>query len=182
MQLNLYDLVFLLVAVAVVLWQLRGIAVAKKDMVYEGKQMGRKWTMLLAFAVLIIAAVNRGPENLSRTWSVFVAVAAVVFIYCFTRIGFGQRGVYRNSACYGYDMLRYYEVYDHNPQAPLLRVGTDLREISMVVKPEEKEEIIRFLESKGVHEVELYRKKMRKQAADREEVRRERKAAGKSKP
>lgn len=168
MTLNFYDVVFLLVAVGVVLWQIRGISVAGKDMLYEGQQMGRKWTMLIAFSVLILAAVNRGLENLSKTWSMFVAVAVVIFIYCFTKIGFGNRGVYRNSACYGYDMMRYYEVYDYRPESPIIRVGTDFREVSMVVKPEEKDEIIRFLESKGVHEVELYRRKMRKDAEKQE--------------
>lgn len=168
MSLTFFDVIFLVVAVGVVLWQLRGISVAKQDMLYEGKQMGRKWTMLIAFAVLIIAAVNRGAENLAKTWSVFVAVAVVIFIYCFTKIGFGKKGVYRNSACYGYDMLRYYEIYNYRPESPIIRVGTDFREVSVVVKAEEKDEIIRFLENKGVHEVELYRRKMRKDAEARE--------------
>ena len=168
MSLNFYDVIFLMVAAAVVLWQIRGISVAKQDMIYEGKQMGRKWTMLIAFAVLIFAAVNRGVENLVQTWSVFVAVAVVIFIYCFTKIGFGNRGVYRNSACYGYDTLRYYEVYNYRPESPIIRVGTDFREVSVVVKAEETDEIIRFLENKGVHEVELYRRKMRKDAEKRE--------------
>lgn len=176
MSLNFYDVIFLMVAVGVVLWQIRGISTAKRDMLYEGKQMGRKWTMLIAFTVLILGAVNRGVENLTQTWSMFLAVAVVIFIYCFTKIGFGNKGVYRNSACYGYDMLRYYEVYDYRPESPIIRVGTDFREVSVVVKAEEKDEIIRFLESKGVHEVELYRRKMRKDAEKQEARKQQQKA------
>lgn len=162
MTLNFYDVIFLAVAILVVFWQLRGVSVAKRDMLYEGKLLGHKWTMLAAFAILIFAAVNRGVENLARTWSVFVAVAMVIGVYCVTKIGFGKRGVYRNSACYGYDMLRYYEIYKYRPESPIIRVGTSFREISMVVKAEELDEIVRFLENQGVHEVELQRPNARK--------------------
>ncbi len=175
MNLTFYDVIFLAVAIGVVLWQIRGISVAKADMLYEGAQLGRKWTMLIAFALLVIAALNRGLEDLAKTWSMFVAVAVVIFVYCFTKIGFGKKGVYRNSACYGYDMLRYYEVYNYRPESPIIRVGTDFREVSMVVKAEEKDEIIRFLEQKGVHEVELYRRNMRKDAEKMEARRQQRK-------
>lgn len=175
MNLSFYDVIFLAVAIGVVLWQIRGITVAKQDMLYEGKQLGRKWTMLIAFAVLILAAVNRGVENLMQTWSIFVAVAVVIFVYCFTKIGFGNCGVYRNSACYRYDSLRYYEVYTYRPETPIIRVGTDFREVSVVVKAEEKDEIVRFLESKGVHEVALYRRNMRKDAEKMEARRQQRK-------
>lgn len=176
MNLTFYDVIFWAVSFLVVVWQLRGISVAKSDMRFEGKQMGRKWTMLLAFGVLIIAVFIRGIDNLTKTWSVFVAVLLVLFVYCFTKIGFGNHGVYRNSACYPYSSLRYYEVYTYRPEHPLIRVGTDFREISIEIKPEEKDQIIHFLETKGIHEVALYRRNMRQEAEQREARSQERKA------
>ena len=175
MTLTFYDVIFLAVAIGVVIWQLRGISVAKADMLYEGRLLGRKWIMLAAFAVLALTAANRGIDNLKQTWSIFVAVAVVIFVYCFTKIGFGKLGVYRNSACYRYNTLRYYELYLQRPETPIIRIGTDFREVSMVIKPEEKDTIVRFLENKGVHEVELYRRKMRKDAEKMEARRQERK-------
>ena len=66
MYLNIYDVIFLVIAVIVVFWQLRGISEAKKDMVYEGSVLGRKWTMLAAFAILGFAAARRGLMPLRR--------------------------------------------------------------------------------------------------------------------
>ena len=180
MYLGIYDVIFLTLAVIVVFWQLRGISEAKRDMIYEGSVLGRKWIMLAAFAVLAFAAARRGLENLAQTWAIFVAVAVVLFVYCFTKIGFGKRGVYRNSACYGYDILRYYELYTQRAECPIIRVGTDFREISMVVKPEELDDIVRFLQSKGVKEVELYRRKMREDAEKMEARRQKREQAKKN--
>lgn len=178
MYLNIYDVIFLVIAVIVVFWQLRGISEAKKDMVYEGSVLGRKWTMLAAFAILGFAAARRGLDALAQTWAMFVAVALVLTVYCFTKIGFGQRGVYRNSACYGYDTLKYYELYTQRPEMPIVRVGTDFREVNMVVKPEELDEIVRLLQSKGVKEVTLYRRKMREDA-EKMEARRQRREQAK---
>ncbi len=180
MYLSVYDVIFLTVAVIVVFWQLRGISEAKKDMVYEGSVLGRKWVMLAAFAILGLAAARRGLENLAQTWGIFVAMIAVLTVYCFTRIGFGKRGVYRNSACYGYDMLKYYELYTQRPETPIVRVGTDFREVSMVVKPEELDDIVRLLQSKGVKEVTLYRRKMREDAEKMEARRQKREQSKKN--
>lgn len=180
MYLSIYDVIFLTVAVIVVFWQLRGISEAKRDMIYEGSVLGRKWIMLVAFIVLALAVVRRGVENLAQTWALFVASAVVLTVYCFTKVGFGKRGVYRNSACYSYDMLKYYELYTQRPESPIIRVGTDFREIGMVVKPEELDEIVRFLQSKGVKEVELYRRKMREDAEKMEARRQKREQAKKN--
>lgn len=180
MELNRYDLIFILVCVGVGAYQGWGILQAKKGIRYEGQQPGKTGGLVLGAIAVVLCALKKG--DLQHTWPVFAALALLLAVYACTKVGVGADGVYRYSRRYSFDQIKYYELDTHQPSRPILRVGTGLKEVGMIYTDEaERTAVIRLLESHGAKEVAIYRREEGQRVAEYTEKRQAKKQARKKK-
>lgn len=180
MKLNSYDLMFVLVCLGVAAYQLWGILRAKKGMRYPGQQPGKTGATVLGVGAIVLCAIKKG--DLLNTWPVFVALGLLLAVYAVAKIGVGEAGVYRYSRIYSFDKLKYYEVDVQRATRPILRVGTDLKEVGICYADQkELEAAVQFLSAHGLKDASQYRREMGQQAEELTQRRQEKKEARKKK-
>lgn len=162
-----FDYILLAVAAVMLVYQLRLLLRARREITIPGTPPNRG-TVILLVVVLLVLALFRA-QDLSHTWPVFVVVAAACLTIFAGGCGLSANGMFSSGRYIAFDKAAYYEM-DERGGRRILRLSLLTRETHMLVTDEQLPAVLALLEESGVPKYEEYRRKMAKSAATRAEA------------
>ena len=160
-----FDYILLIVAAAVLLYQVRLLLRMKRDVLISGVPPHRK-TVGVLMALIIVLAFFR-TEDFTRQWPLFVLVVVVCLTVFAGGAGLAGDGMYSSGTFISFKQAAYYE-FRTRPNGDLtFHLSRLTKEGQMIIKPVQQDEILQMMENNNIPTFEEYQKKMSKRLGDR---------------
>lgn len=163
-----FDYLLLIIAVIVLVYQLRIMIRQRKNVVISGMTPNRKPVMIV-FGLIFLVALLRS-QNLAQQWPVFALIIAICAIIFCTGCGLGTDGIYSGGKFIDYKKAMYYDFDTRSKEGLTFRMATLTKECAMRIQPEQRAEILKLMEQQGIPDFEAYQKKVQKSVKTRQEA------------
>ena len=155
-----FDYILIIVAAAVLLYQLKLMIRFKRDVLIPGVPPNKK-TVGVLMAIVIALAVLR-TQDFSRQWPLFVLVVVVCITVFLGGAGLAGDGMYSSGTFISFQQAAYYEFGKTRDGRPVFRLSRLTKEGHMIIRPEQEAEILQMMYDRNIPEFEEYQKKMAK--------------------
>ena len=155
-----FDYILIVVAAAVLLYQVKLLIRFKRDVLIPGVPLNKKAIGVL-MALVIALAVFR-TQDFSRQWPMFVLVVVVCITVFLGGAGLAADGMYSSGTFISFKQAAYYEFGKTRDGRPVFRLSRLTKEGHMIIKPEQEAEILQVMINQGIPTFEEYQKKMAK--------------------
>ncbi len=162
-----FDYILLAAAAVLLVYQLRLLLRARREITIPGKAPSRGAVVVLVVVLLALALFR--TQDLTHTWPVFVLVILACLTIFAGGCGLSDKGMFAGGRYIAFDQAAYYEMDERNGRR-VLRLSRLTRETHMIVTDEQLPAVLTLLEGSGVPKYEDYRRKMAKSAATRAEA------------
>ena len=160
-----FDYILLIIAIAVLGYQLKLLIRMKRDVLIPGVPPHRK-TVGVLMALIIVLAFFR-TEDFTRQWPLFVLVVVVCLTVFAGGAGLAGDGMYSSGTFISFKQAAYYEFRIRPDGKETFHLSRLAKEGQMIFKPEQKADILQIMENNSVSTFEEYQKKMSKRLNDR---------------
>ena len=160
-----FDYILIIVAAAVLLYQVKLLIRFKREVFIVGEPPSKK-TIAVLMAVVIALAVLRA-QDFSRQWPMFVLVLVVCITVFMGGAGLAADGMYSSGTFIAYKQAAYYEFGKNRDGKPVFRLSRLTKEGHMIIRPEQEAEILQMMVDHNIPTFEEYQKKMAKRMDSR---------------
>ena len=160
-----FDYILLIIAIAVLGYQLKLLIRMKRDVLIHGVPPHRK-TVGVLMALIIVLAFFR-TEDFTRQWPLFVLVVVVCLTVFAGGAGLAGDGMYSSGTFISFKQAAYYEFRTRPNGQETFHLSRLTKEGQMIFKPEQKADILQIMENNSIPTFEEYQKKMSKRLDDR---------------
>jgi len=160
-----FDYILLIIAAAVLIYQVQLLIRMKRDVLIPGVPPNRK-TIAVLMAIVIVLAIVR-TQDFTRQWPLFVLVVVVCLTVFAGGAGLAGDGMYSSGTFISFKQAAYYEFGKSRDGSPVFRLSRLTKEGHMIIKPEQQAEILQMMETNNIPTFEEYQKKMAKRMDSR---------------
>ncbi len=160
-----FDYLLLIVAAAVLIYQVRLLLRMKRDVLIPGVPPHRKTVGVLMALVIVLALIR--TEDFTRQWPLFVLVVVVCLTVFAGGAGLAADGMYSSGTFISLKQAAYYEFRTRPNGQETFHLSRLTKESQMIIKPEQKADILQIMENSSIPTFEEYQKKMSKRMNDR---------------
>jgi len=160
-----FDYILLIIAAAVLIYQVRLLLRMKRDVLIPGVPPHRKTVGVLMALVIVIAIIR--TQDFTRQWPLFVLVVVVCLTVFIGGAGLAADGMYSSGSFISLKQAAYYEFRKRPTGELTFHLSKLTKEGQMIIKPAQQAEILQIMENNSIPTFEEYQKKMSKRLDDR---------------
>lgn len=143
-QLEGADLIFLLIIVAFIIWEVQAIIKTHGKIQLQGKVYGRAISMGILVVLGGVAMWRRWSE-LGRLWPILVALVGCTALYMTMKAGFGDQGMYFNGKLVKYPKINHYNIERETETGFSLRINTGNKDYVLDFSADQSEAVLAYL-------------------------------------